>query len=621
MCGILGIWAGNNAGRAEIAKLPEALKAQNHRGPDHSDYKLYSRLGMGHNRLAVIDTTEGANQPFVSEDERYCLVFNGEIYNYQELKSQLLAEGVSFKTQSDTEVLFHLLVREGKEALSKLNGFFAFAFYDQKRDELLLARDRMGIKPLQIYQDQDKIIFASELKTIFGFEVDKTLNDSALNQYFSLTYFPLGNTVLSNCKELTPGSYMLIKDGNFNHPIQQVYWEPNQQKVSDYEESKKRLNELLNQSVEKRLVSDVPIGSFLSGGLDSSIIATLAKDHKSDLETYSIGFESQFFDESSYAEEVAKKIGSKHYAFHLNQQDFKDNFDEFLDSLSEPFADSSAFAMFLLAKKTSQRLTVCLSGDGADELFAGYRKHRAEYEIRSINGLKKWMIKAGAGLFRIAPSSRSDRFGDFNRKLQKFRDGLRMDPALRYWEWCCFIEEEDRQNLLVNPVYQGLNPFLHAGEFYDLNDVLEADQRLVLAGDMLKKVDLMSMASALEVRTPFLDHELVEFVNSLPASYKINKSSTKRILRDTFANRLPHSVVHRSKKGFEIPIKEWLNDEIELQLSRHWFSEAYIKDQGIFNPLFIKELKLAWNNPRFGDKIYLVWALLVFQSWWDKQMK
>ena len=619
MCGILGIWAKNNQGIQQLEKLPKALIRQNHRGPDFSAYKMYSKQAFGHNRLAIIDTSESANQPFVDDSGHYCLVYNGEIYNYKELKATLESEGVQFKTQSDTEVLFQLLIKHGSEALPMLNGCFAFAFFDERSNEMLVARDRIGIKPLIYYEDDDKMIVCSEMSTLFEFDIDKSISKQSLNHYFSLTYVPGPATMLEKVHRVMPGQYIKVSEyygvsfGN--------YYESVKQRVDkDYIKNKSRLKELLSEAVEMRLIADVPAGSFLSGGLDSSIIAAIAKQHKNDLETYSIGFENEYFDEHEYAEEVADHIGANHYTFMLGQKDFKKSFDEFLNTIEEPFADSSAFAMYLLSKRTSEAITVCLSGDGADELFAGYRKHRAELEIRSLSSVKEWSIKRFSSLLGGMGDSRSDKFGDFNRKLQKFRYGMRLDPDVRYWEWCSFIEAEDRQNLLKDPVYQGLNLF--SGEnFEDLNDVLMADQSLVLPDDMLKKVDLMSMSQSLEVRTPFLDHRVVELANSLPVHHKIDKKTTKKILREVFGEMLPESVVKRGKKGFEIPIREWLGQELEGQLSTEKFSRQYLEEQGIFNPDYIAELKLAWNNPRFGDKIYLVWALLIFQHWWDRYIK
>lgn len=587
-----------------------------HRGPDNLESKLYSNCGLAHARLSVIDTSSAANQPFCDESGRYTLVFNGEIYNYREIRSQLEQEGIQFKTNSDTEVLLILLIKEGVAALDALNGFFAFAFYDLQKNELLLARDRFGIKPLILYADENKYIFSSELSAIYKFPINKTLNQRALNHFFSLTYCPGQDTILEKAEYVLPGHYVIINANDKKIGRYYQYYDIQIDK-SNYLNNKTKLVELLSTSVKDRLVSDVPLGSFLSGGLDSSIISLLAKDAKNDLNTFSIGFDHPYFDESKYAEEVAKHINSNHHTYRLTEKDFKQNFDDFLAQLSEPFADSSAFAMNLLSKNAREEVTVCLSGDGADELFAGYRKHWAEHQLKSLGSLKKTGVKAIATLLSGSASSRQDKRGEFNRKIQKFSRGLRLPDDVRYWEWSSFIDDEDRQNMLIHPVYQGLNLFDNRS-FDDLNDVLRADQEMVLPSDMLRKVDMMSMAHNLEVRTPFLDHRVVEFANSLPVEQKIGKKAGKKILREAFAARLPESVVNREKSGFEIPIQAWLGEDIDRYLGGKLFSRDFLHDQGVFNPIFIEELKLIWNRPQFGDKIYIVWALLVFQSWWNR---
>lgn len=621
MCGIIGIWAKNNNGKAQIPLLEKALTTIEHRGPDHSACKLYSNCGFGHARLSVIDTDSRSNQPFCSPDERYTLVFNGEIYNFRELRAELEEEGVVFKTESDTEVLFHLLINKGVEALDKLNGFFAFAFYDKAEETVLLARDRMGIKPLLIYEDRDKFVFASELHAFKAFETDWLLDDSALNDYFSLTYIPASKSILKKASKVEPGGYAIINNEGIS--FEKYYRLKEGKACLTHNEIKVNLRSVLEKSVASRMVSDVPLGCFLSGGLDSSIIAALAIKNNPKLKTFSIGFDHAYFNETSYANEVAKFIGSQHFVYKLTKADFKKNFTDFLNTIDEPFADSSAFAVYLLSLKVKEEVTVALSGDGADELFGGYRKHFAEFQTRNIGATKKAGVKLAAKVLKPFKSNRSDKFGELNRKISKFDKGLRLSPVERYWKWCQFIGEEDRKRLLSRQFQENQYPydFPKSGEWEDLNSIFLADQTLVLPNDMLKKVDLMSMASALEVRTPFLDHNVVEFANFLPASYKVNSNGGKMILKETFADLLPESVLNRSKKGFEIPIKEWLGGEIEAIFTGSLFSKEYIESQGLFNHDFLMELRKDWGSAHFGDRIYLVWALIVFQHWWDRVLK
>ncbi len=613
MCGIIGIWAKNKNGISQLDLLESAVLTLNHRGPDHQSYKLYSNCGLGHTRLSIIDKDARSNQPFLSRDERYALVFNGEIYNYTALKLNLEAEGVVFRTKSDTEVLLELLIRKGRAALDELDGFFAFAFYDQLENELFLARDRMGIKPLLVYEDENIVLFSSELTGFYHFDISKELNKKALDYYFSLTYIPAPFTILKSARKILPGHCIFVSKNGIDD--QEYYNAHVATSDMTFDEAKAAVKRVLAESVARRLVADVPLGSFLSGGLDSSIIAALAIQKKSDLKTFSIGFDHPYFDESDYASELAKFIGSQHTVFKLSKQDFTENLSNFLDVIDEPFADSSAFAVFLLSRKTKAFVSVALSGDGADELAGGYRKHLAEFRIQKMGRIRKKGVRFLAKLAKRKVQNRSERWGEINRKLQKMDEGIRLTPAARYWNWCQFISDSERQKLIKTTALKLKNPYL-LEEKGGINAVLLADQSLVLPNDMLKKVDLMSMASALEVRTPFLAHKFVELINSLPIDYKVNKAGGKRILKASFSDLVPESIINRSKKGFEIPLKEWLDDEIHARLSSPSFQTEYLNKQGLFNAAAISELRRDWSTKNFGDRIYVVWALIVFQHWY-----
>ncbi|MDA7804211.1 asparagine synthase (glutamine-hydrolyzing) [Crocinitomix sp.] len=613
MCGIIGIWAKNKSGEEGLDLLESSLNSIKHRGPDFQSFKLYPKVGLGHTRLSILDLNPRSNQPFTSKDNRYSLVFNGEIYNYKTLKNEL--NFTQFETDSDTEVLFHLLIEKGEEALNLLDGFFAFAFYDSQEDTLLVARDSMGIKPLYYYEDDKQFIVASEMHSFFDFEINKELSNNGLNSFFGFTYIPAPYSALSHVNKLLPGYYMRIDTKgrsivNFKNSVQS-------KGTISFDEAKTELRRLLEQSVSNRMIADVPLGSFLSGGLDSSIIAALAIKNNPNLKTFSIGFDAAYFDETNYANEVAQKIGSQHTVYHLTQKDFKENFNDFLDAIDEPFADSSAFAMYLLSKNTSQEVKVVLSGDGADELFGGYRKHQAEFSVRNMSSLKRRGIKFVANALKSYRSSRADRFGDINRRIQKMSSGMMMSPKDRYLFWCQFISAVDRKKLL-KANFENLDIPNDDIAWKEEDAVLLADQSLVLPNDMLKKVDLMSMAHGLEVRTPFLDVKVVEFANQLPMNYKINGKEGKYILREAFKDLLPESVLKRSKKGFEIPLKEWLNDEIGAILKGPFFSEEYLDKQNLFNHEAIAELSEEWESDQFGDRIYLVWSLIVFQHWWNR---
>jgi asparagine synthase (glutamine-hydrolysing) len=615
LCGILGIWARNKTGEVQFNHIPRALSRLNHRGPDYQAYKIWSNVALGHTRLSIIDLSANANQPFSDESGKYHLVFNGEIYNYKEIRERLQKSGIVFSTQSDTEVLLKLLIHRGEAGLQELNGFFSFVFFDETNQKMLAVRDRLGIKPLLYSITENEVIFASELKPFLQFETDHSVDEDALTQFFSYTYVPAPRTILKSVKKMLPGQLMRISGDtiefeNYYTTEKKYLFEGN------YQAAQIELKNHLNKSIERRLVADVPVGSFLSGGLDSSIIALLAKNQKDDLRTFSIGFDHPYFNESEFAEEMSKSIGTRHETIVLDKNSFKTQFDPFLQSLDEPFADSSAFAVYLLSKYTRQQVTVSLSGDGADELFGGYRKHLADAKIREAGSVKKMLVRSTAKMVGTNTETRSSKSGDLKRRIQKFAEGFRMSEAERYHAWACWIKDSDTSQLLL---HKG-NLFSFQHTVSGLNDFLLRDQLFVLPNDMLKKVDQMSMAHALEVRVPFLDHELVEFANSLPADWKVTSKRTKIILRDTFENSLPESILKRRKKGFEIPLQAWLNEEIEALFNAPYFSEKYLTEQQIFNSDFIENIKQTWKKGKIGERIYLVWALVVFQYWYHENL-
>ena len=360
-----------------LAKATESLAS---RGPDNHAVFNNEKVGLGHRRLSIIDTSSDAHQPMKDVTGRYRLVFNGEIYNYKSLKAQLEAKGVRFATSSDTEVLLYALIEEGAECLNKLNGFFAFAFYDERENSLLLARDRFGIKPLHIYQDEDKVLFASEVKSILAYGIERKLNYNALHTYLQLNYLPGSLSMFEGVRKLLPGHYFKIKGKEME---ESAYYELKPKPIDhSFDKSKSKFHSLLEQSVTDRLVADVPLGTFLSGGIDSSVISAIAARHVDELQTFSIGYKDEpYFDETGYANLVAEKIGSKHTVFKLTNDNLFAHLYDMLDYLDEPFADSSALAVYILSKETRKNVTVALSGDGADEIFAGYNKHAALYRM------------------------------------------------------------------------------------------------------------------------------------------------------------------------------------------------------------------------------------------------
>ncbi|MDH5476694.1 MAG: asparagine synthase (glutamine-hydrolyzing), partial [Cyclobacteriaceae bacterium] len=448
MCGITGIFAFNMVGAFHMVNVAKATELLSSRGPDVQDIYNDDRVGLGHRRLSIIDVSAEANQPMWDKSGRYCIIFNGEIYNYKSLRENLIKEGVSFSTEGDTEVLLKLYIAKGKDCLNELNGFFAFSIFDKQNHSLFVARDRFGIKPLLYYYDEDKLLFASEMKSLLAYGIEKKVNFEVLHQYMQLNYVAGDQSMMRGVSKLLPGHYLQIEEGKIE--VNKWYELPKHkiQIAESYEDRKKRLAELLEESVQKRLVADVPLGSFLSGGVDSSIVASLASKHKPDLHTFSIGFADEpYFDETKYALSVAKKIGTEHTVFSLTNKDLYQHLESILNYIDEPFADSSAIAVYILSQETKKHATVALSGDGADEMFAGYNKHAAFYRMMHP-GFSENMVGALHPLWKLLPKSRSNTITNTFRQLHRFSKGMKQNPTDRYWQWAGFLNEKESLSLL-----------------------------------------------------------------------------------------------------------------------------------------------------------------------------
>lgn len=632
MCGIAGFINFSADSSSEWkASLDRAIFKLNRRGPDCqlTDYPA-NGVGLGHARLSIIDTTDAANQPMKIYDGRYTIVFNGEIYNYQALKKQLEQDkGESFNTSSDTEVILRMYHHYRENCLEAFNGFFAFAIHDTQENTTFIARDRMGIKPLLYSYSANRLYFASEMKALLEFNIERTLDYASLQQYFQLNYIPYPSTIFTTVSKLRPGHYLTIDNqgGIEDKAYYQIPYTRQYTSMS-YEQAQNELINLLDQSVQRRLVADVPLGSFLSGGIDSSVIASLAARHKDKLNTYSIGFaDNPYFDETEYANLVAKKINSNHTVFKLSNADLYENLHDILDYIDEPFADSSAIPVYILSKSTRKHVTVALSGDGADELFGGYNKHYAEFLIQQ-DSLRNKLVSLGAPVWDVLPKSRHSKWGNLFRQLDRFAQGRKLSAPNRYWRWCSFTSENYGQNLLREDLsvhrqeYQKRKEEILEGFAggKDLNDTLFTDMHLVLVNDMLTKVDLMSMANSLEVRVPFLDHELVNFAFQLPSKFKVSANGRKTILKDAFRNILPEELYNRNKMGFEIPLLQWFRTDLKSLIVDDLLQDEFIEEQQIFNLDTIRKLKAQLFSSNPGEIHAQIWALIVFQTWYKKYM-
>lgn len=586
------------------------------RGPDAQGVVTQSRCWFAHRRLSIIDTSNLSNQPMVRGD--YSITFNGEIYNFRELREDLKRKGRTFQTEGDTEVLLIGLIEEGVDFLKKVNGFFAFGFYQASTNQLILGRDRFGIKPLCYCLTEQEVVFGSSLGTITPFLDRRNIDLDSLSLYLSFSYIPFPKTILEGVNKLEPGIAMII---NKEESKKVEYYKINNlpRSSDSFKTAKKKVAELLSTSVERRMVADVPVGTFLSGGVDSSIITLLASQQKSNIPAFSIGFPDQpYFDESEKARKTAKYLGIEHHTINVTENDLEQHLEEILDSLDEPFADSSGILVNLLSRFARTKVKVVLSGDGADELFGGYNKHRAL--LRSLDtGISNDILKLGSGLFQNLPSSRNHQLFNQLRKVKRYSNGLKLSFKERYLEWARFTRQEEVSKLLNcrfnSPHSTQLGFVIEDLKENEFNSVLAADFSLVLPNDMLTKVDIMSMHNSLETRVPFLDHELVDYVFSLPASYKLSLKSGKSILKAAFSEKFPSGFFDSSKKGFEAPLTVWFKGPLKTKIDK-LFSKEIIEEQNLFNYGRIQSLIKKVNSHSPGDTPHTVWALLLFQHWY-----
>lgn len=629
MCGITGALAFTEAGRTFLDRTQDAVNRLKQRGPDGNGIFRNENIALGHTRLSIIDITDAAAQPFTDASGRYTIVFNGEIFNFKELKKELEETGTTFRSGSDTEVLLHLFINEGTECYKKLNGFFAFALYDNQKDELFLARDRFGVKPLFWYRDDDKFIFGSEMKSMVAYGLPKKIDKAGLYTYLQLNYIHHHLSIFEGIQKVKPGEHVVVKrkSKEVHHAIYYHIPRGNINKASK-QGLEKQLYELLDDAVRLRMVADVPLGAFLSGGIDSSIITALAARHTRHLRTFSIGFKDEpMFDETHYAKLVAKKHNTDHTVFELTNEDLFANLHAALDYIDEPFADSSALAVHILSMHTRRQVTVALSGDGADEMFGGYNKHMAEHRAQHA-GIPEKLIQWGSPLWSLLPKSRNSTIGNKIRQLQKFGAGMKLDARQRYWQWASLASEEEAASLYPGATSADITPYLrwkdkilqHLTGSNDFNEILYTDMQLVLTNDMLTKVDMMSMANSLEVRAPFLDYRVVDLAFSIPAKYKIDRRGRKKILKDTFCHLLPEELMARGKQGFEVPLLKWFRTELRGMIENDLLNERFIKEQGLFDAAAVTRLKVRLYSNDPGDAVARVWALIVFQHWWKKYM-
>ncbi len=636
MCGICGKISLNGQG-IDSELIGRMTSVLSHRGPDGDGVYVQNgprvSVGLGHRRLSIIDLSEAGRQPMPNEDESLWIVFNGEIYNFQSLRSELEQKGHRFRSRTDTEVILHLYEDEGVSGISKLRGMFAFAIWDEKAETLLLIRDRVGIKPLVYYWDGRTFLFASEIKSILQDPVvRKEIDWKAMELYLTFNYIPSPYTIFKNIRKLKPGHALVLRDGTMK---EEAYWTlqaPPPMSVlpsEDFASQKKSLFSTLEEAVHSHMIADVPIGAFLSGGLDSSIVVGLmSRNSAIPVKTYSIGYKDMpLFDETHYARDVALLNQTDHHEIKLSAQDVLAAIPHVLESFDEPFADSSAIPTYIVSRETARNVKVALSGDGGDELFAGYRMYSGEYWhsiYRYIPRMaRRHLIEP---LLLSLPDSRENLWADYARRIKKFLRGAKYTLEDRFLAWNDIFTREQQDGLLRFPQYvtsdlgrQILSKRLNEYESDLLNRMLYADFKESLPGDMLHKVDSMSMLNSLEVRVPLLDHRVCELAFSFHGDVKMKRGHGKHILLETFRHILPPSLHKRPKWGFEIPIGKWMKTDLNYLIDEY-LSHNLIQRQGIFNFEMIDDMVRNLMNNRM-DTSWQLWNLIVFQNWYCRHIE
>lgn len=624
MCGITGILNYKNFVDEKI--LRDMNKILFHRGPDDEGYFMDKNIGLAMRRLSIIDI-QGGHQPIHNEDKSIWIVFNGEIYNYLELKQFLEKKGHKFYTNSDTEVIVHLYEDYDEISINYLNGMFAFALWDKKKEKLFLARDRLGIKPLFYTISSSSIIFASEIKSLLKHpEVKKEINVQAIDDYFTFLYIPSSKTIFKNIHKLPPAHYLTFT--NTNNINLKRYWNINFD-IKRFDENilSDELEIILKETIKSHLVSDVEVGALLSGGLDSSSVVCFMKEFSSKFKTFSIGFDVKTYDELKYARAVANYFGTEHYEFEL-----KPNVVELLPKiiyhLDEPFNDASAIPTYLVSEMARKYLKVVLSGDGGDEIFGGYTWTRKQVMIEKYkritpkfinNTIFKSLIK------NYVPTGRSTSFFDsLKRFIYDANISFSSSFLRRITCYDKFLKEKIYSKKFIEDLKEH-NPYNLFKEYIENKDIkdnfdrlLFTDTSLYLPDDILLKVDRMSMANSLEVRPPLLDYKLVEFCANIPFELKIKNFKTKYIFKKIMSKKLPRIILKQRKQGFSVPIGEWLRKDLnnfckEVLLSNNLKSKYFFDRNGI-------EYIIKQHQSGNKDFAYQIWGLLIFEIWTQKYL-
>ena len=598
MCGIAGF---NWYDRGLIEKMTQAIK---HRGPDDEGFYLDDRVSLGNRRLAILDTSKKGHQPM--EFANLVITYNGEIYNFGQLKAELESKGYKFTSGTDTEVALYSYHLWGPRCVERFNGMWGLCIYDKGENILFLSRDRFGVKPLYYYFDGNRFIFASELKAIRQHNLDLSVDTSAVNFFFYQKYIGNDLTIFKNCYKLRP-SENLVFDLNRRKITRTKYYNL-EQKVSEclnipVRERIAAVEDTITDAVEKRLIADVPVGSFLSGGIDSSLIsAVISRKHK-DFKTFSVGFKEKTYDEVKYSELASRHIQTEHHYDYVRISE--DDIEFVLKNLDEPFGDASLFPTYLLSKIARRMVTVCLSGDGGDEVFGGYDTYKAYKFARYIPSA---MVSLSRGLINRLPAS--DRKMTLPFKMKRFVRDYDKDVCRRHLDWMATFNDQQRPSLLGD-LFVGAESLIQSDNGESLLSLQLSDIHNYLAEDILKKVDLASMLNSLEVRIPFLDYRLVPLVLSLPEEYKIRRLTTKWLLKKIGRKYLPREIVYRPKRGFTAPISQWIRqtDFVREFLVNSVYYQHDLLDYGYVQGMYDAHIKKREDNARS------LWLVFVLNYW------
>lgn len=613
MCGIAGFTCSSNKHGRE--RIEDAVRSMLHRGPDQQGIFAAETIALGATRLKIIDL-DGGDQPIISADATTAIVFNGEIYNYQELREELESLGHRFRTRTDTETVLHAFMEWDTACFERLRGMFALALWVEPVKRLVLARDRLGIKPLYVARRGKELFFGSELKCILVHpEIERQLNLSALDCYLSLNYVPCPWTLVKGIEKLRPGHWLEWRNGEIR---EESYWQLPRRPFRAWtlEKAKEELDALLRQSLREHLISDVSLGVWLSGGIDSSTVLHYASAaSRSRLKTFSISFRGHSFDETKYIRQIANRYGTEHEEFDLDPSaGLQDAIEQFAYYSDDPVGDAGALPVWFLSKLTKRHATVVLSGEGADELFGGYLTYRANQLSSLARKLPRFALRAAAMASTMWPVS-DEKIG-FDYKLKRFLEGCLMPPERAHVHWNGTFSEAEKRNLLrVDLPSWGLSQKL--AELADIRPDLGAylwfDQKYFLPDDILAKVDRISMAHSLEVRPPFLDHRIVELAASLPARFLIKGSRQKCILKDLMRDKLGASITSRKKVGFDIPAHLWLRGPLKTLLLDTLSTDA-VEETCLFRPSAIAAL-IDRHVSRKGNFGYHLWGLMILFLW------